>query len=403
MSKFISRSIILLCLIAPVLLAQTPKKDKGILIEKKNEFWDKIEYENKKYAEGNKKRFVLDFEGMDLPKSKDEFTTVWHNEPISQGNSGMCWCFSTTSFYESEIYRLTGKKVKLSEIYTVYWEYVEKARRYVQKLGNSVFDQGSMGNHIPVIWQKYGIVPAEAYTGIEADAPFHDHDALFNEMKSYLNTIKENKMWDEDTVVKTIRHILDYYLGEPPAKVTVNGKDMTPVEYLNKELKINFDDYIDILSLMEEPFDQFVTYPVPDNWWKSKDYYNVPLDTFMLVIKNAMQKGYSVVIGGDVSEPGYESHHEVAMVPTFDIPSDYIDDSARQLRFSNKATTDDHGVHIVGYMEKNGAKWFLIKDSGSGSRNGANKGYYFYHEDYIKLKMMDFTVHKDVLKGIIEF
>jgi bleomycin hydrolase len=59
------------------------------------------------------------------------------------------------------------------------------------------------------------------------------------------------------------------------------------------------------------------------------------------------------IIGGDTSEPGYYAHKEVAMVPTFDIPSEYIDEHARQLRFSNCATTDDHAIHLVGYMEKN--------------------------------------------------
>jgi bleomycin hydrolase len=91
----------------------------------------------------------------------------------------------------------------------------------------------------------------------------------------------------------------------------------------------------------------------------------------------------------------------VAMIPTFDIPSEYINEDARQFRFSNKSTTDDHGIHLVGYLEKNGTDWFLIKDSGSGSRNGSNEGYYFYHEDYIKLKIMDFAVHKDVVKDIL--
>jgi bleomycin hydrolase len=31
-----------------------------------------------------------------------------------------------------------------------------------------------------------------------------------------------------------------------------------------------------------------------------------------------------------------------------------------------------------------------------------NFGYYFFHEDYIKLKMMDFTIHKDAVKDILE-
>ena len=33
----------------------------------------------------------------------------------------------------------------------------------------------------------------------------------------------------------------------------------------------------------------------------------------------------------------------------------------------------------------------LVNDTGSGSCNGVNTGYYFYNEDYIKLKMMNFT------------
>ena len=56
-------------------------------------------------------------------------------------------------------------------------------------------------------------------------------------------------------------------------------------------------------------------------------------------------------------------------------------------------------------MEKNGKDWYLIKDSGAGSRNCAqdskNFGYYFFHEDYVKLKMMDFMVHKDMLKDYL--
>lgn len=383
-------------------IAQTPKKDKGIFIEKTNAFFDKIEYENKRFEEADTIKFIMDLAGMDLPTSKDQFSSYWHNDPISQGNSGMCWCFCTTSFYESEIYRTTGRKVKLSELYTVYWEYVEKARRYVKKIGNSLFDQGSMTNHIPIIWEKYGVVPAEAYTGLKEGQPFHDHDPMYQEMKSYLDYVQDNRIWDEDVVIARIKAILNYYLGEPPSTITVDGKEMTPVEYFNRVIKINFNDYIDILSLLEKPYYQYVEYPVPDNWWRSESYYNIPLDKFMQIIKKAIRNGYTIAIGGDVSEPGYNALKDVAMVPTFDIPSSYIDEYARQLRFSNEATTDDHGIHIVGYLEKDGKDWFLVKDSGSSSRNGANSGYYFYHEDYIKLKMMDFVVHKDVLKGIVE-
>ncbi|MCK5075981.1 MAG: peptidase C1, partial [Calditrichia bacterium] len=85
-----------------------------------------------------------------------------------------------------------------------------------------------------------------------------------------------------------------------------------------------------------------------------------------------------------------------------DIPSEYINEDARQFRFSNETTTDDHGIHCVGWMEKEGKDWYLIKDSGSGSKNGNNWGFYFYHEDYVKLKMMNILVHKEAAKDILK-
>jgi bleomycin hydrolase len=73
------------------------------------------------------------------------------------------------------------------------------------------------------------------------------------------------------------------------------------------------------------------------------------------------------------------------------------------MRFSNYTTGDDHGIHLVGYkVDPSGKMWFLIKDSGSGSFNGKNKGYYFYHEDFVKLKMLSFTIHKDAVKDILK-
>jgi bleomycin hydrolase len=194
-------------------------------------------------------------------------------------------------------------------------------------------------------------------------------------------------------------------MGVPPSEVTVNGKKMTPLQYLNEVVRVNPDDYVDILSYMQEPYYKQVEYKVPDNWWHSDAYYNVPLSDFMAALKNAIRKGFSVSIGGDVSEPGLDRATQCAVIPDFDIPSAFINDEARQFRFTNQTTTDDHGMHLVGYLEKDGKDWYLIKDSGSGSRNNdpAAKefGYYFFSEEYVKLKMMDFMVHRDAVKDLL--
>ncbi len=352
-----------------------------------------------------RKIFVADLTGLSLPNKLELYKTKqWHNPPLSQGNTGTCWCFSTTSFLETEAYRINKIKVKLSEMYTVYWEYVEKARRYVKERGNSVFDEGSEANALPRIWKKYGIVPASAYTGLLEGRKYHNHEAMVKEMKTYLESLKTNAAWDENNAIQTIKAILNHYLGEPPSEIMVNGRKITPIQYLKEIIQINPDDYVDILSYRQEPFYQYVEYKVPDNWWHSSDYYNVPLDVYMETLKKVIRNGYTVSIGGDVSEPGFDPQTQCAVVPDFDIPAAYINDDARQFRFSNSTTTDDHGMHLVGYLEKDGKDWYLIKDSSSGSRNNdpdaPEFGYYFFSEDYVRLKMMAFMVHKDAVKDL---
>jgi bleomycin hydrolase len=407
---FLTIACLAICLIS--FRAEGQNKDKAVFKELKPGFIqtsvlkDDREVQMKKEAAPVRRVFQVDLSGVDLPNKLDLYKNKqWHNPPISQGNTSTCWCFSTTSFFESEVYRLYQKEVKLSEMYTVYWEFVEKARRYVEQRGNSAFAEGSEANAVPRMWKKYGIVPEDAYPGLMEGRKFHNHDAMMKEMETYLGTVKSTASWDEETVLGTIKSIMNHYMGVPPAEVTVNNKKMTPLQYLQDVLKINPDDYVDILSYSQEPFWKQVEYKVPDNWWHSSVYYNVPLDVYMKTLKEVVRKGYTVSIGGDVSEPGLVRESQCGVIPDFDIPSAYINDDARQFRFNNQTTTDDHGMHLVGYLEKEGKDWYLIKDSSSGSRsndqNSKEFGYYFFSEDYVKLKMMDFMVHKDAVKELV--
>jgi bleomycin hydrolase len=386
--------------------AQKPATDKGSFREFKPGYYQNyilkgIQDFTEPVKVNTEKYFKLDVTGKTFPKDIKQYKTFWHGKPVSQGNTNTCWCFSSVSFFESEIARLNGTQVKLSEMYTVYWEYIEKARRFVREHGNSAVAEGSEGNAVTRMFKMYGTVPYEAYPGLKTGQKYLDHSKLIDEISNYLKHVKENSLWNEEVVLANVKSILNYYIGEPPVKVVVNNKTMTPVEYLNNELKLKMDDYVDVLSLSQQPFFKKVEYPVPDNWWHNADYYNFPLEDYMKILKKSIRSGYTVAIGGDVSESGFLPFEQVAMIPSYDIPAEYINDDSRQFRFSNGTTTDDHGMHLVGYSEQNGVDWYLVKDSGSGSRNvgegSETFGYYFFREDYVKLKMMDFMVHKDMI------
>lgn len=347
-------------------------------------------------------KFTMDFSKIKKPKSIDEFTKWQHLPPIRQDTTGTCWCFSTISFLESELARMGKEPVKLSEMYIVYWEYIEKVRRFVQEKGDSFMGEGSEHNAVLRQMKAHGLVRESDYNGLLPGQTGHNHSKLFREIRSYLNYLEDNKIWDEDQAIAYARLILNKHLGEPPEMVTVDGKEMTPLQYMTDVLQLNPDDYVEFMSLMYAPFYKKAEYKVSDNWWHSADYYNIPLNEFYQAIADAVKNGYSVALGGDTSEVGKSGEEDIAIIPTFDIPAKNIDQSAREFRFKNKTSTDDHAIHLVGYKKVDDHTWFLIKDSGRSAQRGQLKGYYLYRDDYIKLKMLNFLVHQEAVQNLLK-
>ena len=344
----------------------------------------------------------LDWSGIVKPSAPSAFKVqAWHFPPVAQYLTSTCWSFSTVSYFESEVKRLSGREIKLSEMWTVYYEYLDKARRYIATRGHSVFEQGSEGEAIPRVWKTYGVVPEEAFPGVCSKDGRHDHEAMAAEMKAYLAYCKANNFWDEAQILDALRGIMNKTMGAPPAEVKWEGKTYTPQAFLKDICQLHLDDYVSFMSTSAQPFWQRGEFKVEDNWWHDKDYYNVPLDVWYETLVKAVKAGSTAAIGGDVSEPGYDGLQKAAVIPTFDIPAAYIDQDAREYRLANESTTDDHGVHLVGWMNLGGVDWFLIKDSARASRKAPPEGYLYYRADYVKLKMMTYTVHKDFAKDVL--
>ena len=111
---------------------------------------------------------------------------------ISQGRTGTCWSFSTSSFLESEIIRLTGKQIDLSEMYTVRNTYPKKAENYVMRQGKAQFSQGGLAHDVLNSVRDYGLMPQEAFSGLFPGEETHNHAELEAVLEAMVKTYVDN-------------------------------------------------------------------------------------------------------------------------------------------------------------------------------------------------------------------
>ena len=353
-----------------------------------------------------------------------EFTTVKENPITSVKNqyrSGTCWCFSAISFIESEILRTKGQEVDLSEMFVVGKSYRDRAIKYVRLDGHLNFAAGSSFGDVLHVIDDYGIVPQAAMPGLNYGTELPEHNEMDAALKGYVTAIKGNPNKVLSTAwVNGFDGIVAAYLGEYPETFVVDGKEYTPESYRDA-LGINYDDYVNISSFTHHPFYEPFIIEVCDNWrWDSA--YNLPMDEMMEVMYNAIDKGYTIAWGSDVSEKGF-TRDGLAVMPVeekkavagsdqerwvgkaaetqeevkAELPKEMtITQEMRQDAYDRKTTTDDHGMHIYGVAkDQNGNKYFMVKNSWGVT--GKYDGIWYASDAFVRYKTLNIVVHKDAL------
>lgn len=346
-----------------------------------------------------------------LFSQKYEFTPVVDIDAtsvISQGITGTCWSFSTTSFLESEIIRMTGKQVDLSEMYSVRNTYTKKAWNYVMRQGKAQFSQGGLAHDVINSAQTDGLVPQSVYSGYLNGETKYNHIELEEVLKNVLDTYIDNPAKTLSPTWKTVvEGILDAYLGKQVESFLYEGKTYTPKSFMEL-VQITPDDYISLTSFTHQPYDTDFILNIPDNF-SNGSFYNLPLDDFMTVITQALKNGYTVELDCDVSEKTFSAKHGVAVIPEDEAmvkdilseikPEKHITPEYRQQEFENYHTTDDHLMHITGLVkDQNGNTYFKVKNSwGTDESRVTFGGYVYFSEAYMRLKAISILVHKDAI------
>ena len=372
----------------------------------------------------------------DKKKTEDEgyvFTTVKELKitPVkNQNRTGTCWCFSTLGFLESELLRMGKGEYDLSEMFIVSKNYKDKAEKFVRLHGKLNYAQGGSFEDVLQAWKEYGIVPESVMNGLQYGEDMHVHNELESASRAYLDEIIKNPNRKLSTAWKKgFDGIIDAYLGTAPEKFTYNGKEYTP-KSLAAELGINPDDYVSLTSYTHHPFYTEFPIEVEDNW-RWADSYNLPIDELMQVFDNAINTGYTIAWGSDVSEKGF-TRNGIGVIPDIESMersgSDQdrwlglstsekdaeikkmmekpckeleITQEMRQQAYDNYETTDDHGMQIYGIAkDQTGKKFYMIKNSWG--TDNKYKGTWYISENFVKYKTMNIVVHKDALPQAIK-
>ena len=366
--------------------------------------------------------------------NKPVFTTIKENPITSikdQNRSGTCWDYSTISFFEAEILKATGKTYDLCESFVANKTYMERATQVVRFHGDCQFSQGGSAEDVLATMKKHGIVPEGTmpFPGSLYGDSLNNFNEFFSLMEPYVAAIAKSSAKKISGQWKVgLQGILDAYLGKCPEEFTYEGKKYTPQTFV-KSLGINLDDYVSITSYTHHPFYSAFAVEVQDNW-RFPLSYNLPMDEMMKVIDNAIEKGYTVAWGGDVSEDGFTRQGLAYAIDTkkteslqgsdmakwlkmtaakkknlidslgCNVPEITPTQELRQERFDNWELTDDHGMLIYGVAkDQNGKEYYMVKNSWG--ETGDYKGTWYMTKAFIAANTMDFLINKNAIPAEI--
>ena len=372
-----------------------------------------------------------DTEQKDSADNKKPVFTTLKELPITsikdQNRSGTCWAYSTLSFFESEILKKTGKAYNLCEMFIANKDYMERAELTVRMHGDSQFSQGGSAGDVLIIMKNHGIVPETAMPlpGTMQGDSLANFNEFFSVMEPFVDAVAKNKAKKISNQWKpALQGIIDAYLGKCPETFNYEGKTYTPQSFM-ASLGINLDDYVSITSYTHHPFYTKFAVEVQDNWrWDQS--YNVPMDEMMRIIDNALDNGYTIAWGGDVSEEGftrkglgilYDTKKAQSLTGSdaakwlklkdsekkeklealgIDAPEIVPTQEYRQQGFDNWELTDDHGMHIYGLAkDQNGREYYMVKNSWG--EYGDYKGTWYMTKAFVAGKTMDFLINKNAI------
>ena len=344
---------------------------------------------------------LLLFSCASLAREARSFTTI-KEIPITsvknQYRSGTCWNYATLGFFEAEILRKTGKAYDLCEMFVVNKDYMDCATHYVRMHGYSQISEGGSCDDVLEVIRRHGICPEEAMPapGSLTGDPYANFKVFFPELERTVRRI----VWGDDNPKlqrkeplphwrDSVQVVIDRYVGACPDSFDYEGKTYTPKTFA-ESLGLSLDEYVSLTSFTHHPFREWFVIEAPYKW-RIKPSYNIPVEELMDVLDKALDAGYTVAWGGDVTGD-FLRKEALAFLPKGVVPTQQL----RQEQWDNWQFTYDHVMLIYGKaVDEAGSPYYLVKNSwGDGT---PYKGTWYMSRDYIALNTTYIFLNRNAL------
>ncbi|MCR5830152.1 MAG: C1 family peptidase [Lachnospiraceae bacterium] len=337
----------------------------------------------------------------------------------NQKQSGRCWMFAAYNVMRLEVMKkLNLENMELSQNYPLFFDKLEKANhflecmiktidesldsRVVSFLMSAPMSDGGQWDMFRSIVKKYGVVPKNIMPETSASSATRElDDFLTKKLREFTCALrkehaagkgeKELRKLKEE-MMETIYRMLCISLGKPPVtfdwevrdkdKNFVSEKNITPVEFFNKYVGWDLDDYVTVINAptADKPYGKTYTVRYLGNVEEGDypvKYLNLPMDDLRDLAIRQLKDGKAVWFGSDVGQfsdrkGGYLTSDILEVDKLFD--TTFGMDKAERLDYYESLMT--HAMVITGVdLDENGRplRW---KVENSWGKDVGEEGFY---------------------------
>ena len=350
---------------------------------------------------------------------------VESGDVCDQKASGRCWMFASLNVMRLKVMEnLNLKNMELSQSYPLFWDKLEKSNYFLENILSTLEEptegrlinwllQGPVGDGgqwdmFRSLVAKYGVVPKdvmpESYSSSETR---YLNKYLTLKLREFACTLREAYRAGEgleqlrgrkDEMLCTIYRMLCVCLGEPPRTFTwetrdkdgnfVRVKDVTPVEFFQRYVGWNLDDYVTVINAptADKPFGRTFSvqtlgsvyggaYPVK--------YLNLPVEELKKIAIEQLKNGEAVWFGCDVGQFSERDNGIMAM-DVLDVQgifgTDFPMTKAQRLDYGESLMT--HAMVLTGVNLDEDGKPNRWRVENSWGKDPGRDGYYVMSDEW---------------------